>query len=132
MKTMLTRLTKAALIVAGIVIALSVFIVLVGLPSSKATLTEQCAAGNPCVQTSKYSNTLTPTSVAIVPMLTGIAVGVGLVKGRMVVSWIGTILLLTFSFFEGFSIGLLYMPLGIALVGLLAVLSSRAKTSVPG
>jgi hypothetical protein len=127
---MLARMTRVALIVAGIVIALSVFIALVGLPSSEAIVTEQCAVGSPCAQTSTYSNTLTTTPVALVPLLTGMVVAAGLVKGRMVVSWIGTILLLVFSFFGLFSIGLLYMPLGIALVGLLAVLSSRAKISV--
>ncbi len=126
---MLVGMTKAALVVAGIVIALSVFIALVGLPSSEAVVSEQCTVGNPCVQTSTYSNVLTPAPVALLPLLTGVAVAVGLVKGRMAVSWIGTILLLVFSFIGGFSIGLLYMPLGIALVGLLAVLSSRAGAS---
>lgn len=124
-----TGITKVALVVAGIVIALSVFVAFVGLPSSEAVVSEQCTVGSPCVQTSTHSNVLTPAPVAFLPLLTGIAVAVGLVKGRMAVSWIGTILLLVFSFFGLFSIGLLYMPLGIALVGLLAVLSSRAKAS---
>ena len=124
----LSRTIKTGLVVAGITIAFSIFIVVVGLPSSELSTTEQCSIGSPCVQTSTYSSPFSPEPVALVPLLAGAGVVLGLAKKWFIVSWAGTFLLLGFSMVGLLSIGLLYMPLGIALVGLLGALSSRAKT----
>src|SRR5690349_12649547 len=124
---MLSWGSKVALIIAGITIALSVFVLVVGLPYSEVSVTDQCSVGSPCVQASTNGTIFTPTPVAVIPLLAGAAVVVGFVLKKLVISWIGAVFLLGFSFVGLPSIGLLYMPLGIALVGLLAVLSSRAK-----
>ena len=124
---MLFGATKVALVIAGIVIVLSVFVVLIGVPYSGVSVTEQCSVGSSCVQASTYGSTFMPTPTAVIPLLAGVTVVFGLVMKRLAISWIGTIFLLGFSFIGLFSIGLFYMPLGIVLVGLLAVHSPRAN-----
>ncbi|MBI3860090.1 MAG: hypothetical protein HY296_07655 [Thaumarchaeota archaeon] len=120
---------RAALVVAGVIVALSIFFTVVGLPYSGASVAEICSAVSSCVETTTYQNNFVPTSLAVVPLLAGVLVALGLVEKRPILSWVGTTLLLGFSFVGLFSIGLLYMPFAIILVGLLAANPVTSKTS---
>jgi hypothetical protein len=114
----------------GLIIAiagLSVFFVVVGLPGSYASVSESCSIGNQCVETQRSGTVLTQTPAAVIPLLAGAVVAIGLLKNRMAISWVGIVGLLVFSFLSLLSIGLLYMPFAIALVSLLSVIQSRKQ-----
>ena len=116
----------------GIVIAiagLSVFFIVVGLPGSYASVSENCSVGNQCVETRQSGTSFVQTPVAIIPLLAGAMVAIGLVKNRMTLSWVGMVGLLVFSFVGLLSIGLLYMPFAIALVGLFSVIQSGRRVA---
>lgn len=123
-------ITWAALVVSGIIVALSVFFAVIGLPYSGVSVMERCSAGGQCVQTVTYQSNFVPTSLAVIPLLAGGFVALGLLRKRMALSWAGTILLLGFSIVSLFSIGLLYIPFAIALVGLLATSPVTSKNSL--
>jgi len=118
---------KVALGLIIAIVGLSVFFILIGLPGSYASVSEQCSIGNPCVETQQSGTYLTQEPLAAIPLLTGAAFAIGLLKNRMVLSWAGMVALLIFSFLSLVSIGLLYMPFAIALVGLLSVIQSRKR-----
>ncbi len=122
----------AALVVTGSIVALSIFLALIGVPYSGVSVMEQCSAIGSCVQTTTYQSNLVPTSLAVIPLLAGVVVAVGLTRKRIVLSWAGTILLLGFSFVGLFSIGLLYMPFAIALVGNIDGYLSRISLMLVG
>lgn len=105
--------------VAGVVVALSIFIVFVGLPASEASISEQCIAGVQCTQSASSRSFLLSTPFAVIPFLSGVAVAAGLAKGWIAVSWGGAVSLLGFSFIGLFSIGLFYLPMSLVLIGLL-------------
>jgi hypothetical protein len=109
---------------------LSVFFIVVGLPGSYASVSESCSIGNQCIETQQSGTFLAQTPAAVIPLLAGAAVAIGLLKNRMALSWVGIVGLLVFSFVSLFSIGLLYMPFAIALVSLLSVIQSRKQVAV--
>lgn len=119
-----------ALVVAGIVIALSVFFVVVGVPVSEASVMEQCSIGNQCIESSSFRNIFIPTEAALIPLLAGAIVELGIIRKSGIFSWTGALLLLVFSLVAGFSIGLLYLPLALVLVGFLAMIPVAAKVPV--
>ncbi len=104
--------------------ALSVFLIVIGSPGSEVSA--------PCFNTadcSKLSRTVfSPTPQAVVPLILGGLVALGLVGKEMTIAWAGTVLLLVFSLLTGFSIGLFYLPSGLTLVALVAVIQSRRRT----
>jgi hypothetical protein len=124
------RTVKVALGLTVAIVGLSVFFILIGLPGSYASVSRQCSIGNQCVDTQKSGTFLTQEPLATIPLLTGAVVAIGLVKNWMVLSWIGMIGLLVFSFVSLVSIGLLYMPFAIALVSLLSVIQSRKRVAI--
>ncbi len=109
------------------IVALSVFLVVIGIQYSGVSVTRQCSIGNQCADTEQFFTKFVPEPVAVVPSLMGAVVALGLVKKRMVFAWSGTILLLIFSSVSIFSIGLFYAPFSITLVGLLAVIHNRKR-----
>lgn len=114
--------------VAGAVVAISSFFVIVGLPYSYASVTEQCSAGNQCVQVTRLGSSFAPTQVAAIPLVLGVLVFLGVFKQRGVISWGGMIGLLVFSLVSLFSIGLLYLPFAMTLLGLLAAVWGRSAS----
>lgn len=112
------------------VVGLSVFLILIGLLGSYASVSEQCSIGNQCVETQQSGTYLIQEPLAAIPLLTGAALAIGLLKNRMALSWAGMVALLVFSFVSLVSIGLLYMPFAIALVSLLSVIQSRKRVVV--
>ena len=125
-----SRTVKVALGLTIAIVGLSVFFILIGLPGSYASVSRQCSIGNPCFETQQSGTYLTQEPLAVIPLLTGAAVAVGLFRNRMALSWAGIVGLLVFSFVSLFSIGLLYMPLAITLVSLLSVIQSRKRFTV--
>ena len=121
------------LVVAGVVVGISIFIMIIGVPYSYVSVTETCAIGNPCVQTTQSGTYLDPTPVTIIPLLLGAVVALGVFKQWAAISWAGMTGLLFFSFVSIFSIGLLFLPFAIALFGLLAVvrIGRALKQEVP-
>ncbi|MHB8568542.1 MAG: hypothetical protein ACYC9U_15815 [Nitrososphaerales archaeon] len=117
---------KIALGLTLVVALLSVFIATIGLPASEESVSIQCSG---CVQTVQFSTFLVPTLLALIPLLIAIIIGAGLlIKHWMILSWIGIIVLLGFSFISIFSMGVFYMPLAIGLVvALAAVQTDRTK-----
>jgi hypothetical protein len=91
------------------------------------SVSESCSVGNQCVETRQSGTYLAQTPAAVIPLLAGAVVAIGLLKNRMVLSWVGIVGLLVFSFVSMLSIGLLYMPFAIGLVGLLSVIQSRSQ-----
>lgn len=124
-----TWMNRAAITVAGIAIAISLFFAVVGVPYTQGSISESCSIGSGCNQAAAtVTNGFVPTIWALVPLVAGGTVLLGLVSMKKVISWIGTILLAVFSFVSLFSIGLLYMPLVPLLVGLLAAIPPAAKS----
>jgi hypothetical protein len=119
------RTSKLALGLAVTVVGLSVFLVVVGLPGSYSSVSESCSLGNPCVVTRHSGTYLVQAPAAGIPLVAAVVVAVGLVKNRMALSWAGLAGLLVFAFISLFSVGLLYFPFAIALVGLLSVIQGR-------
>lgn len=120
---------KVALGLIIAIVGLSAFFVIVGLPGSYASVSEQCSLGNQCVQTQRSGTYFVQTPIAVIPLSMGAMVAVGLVKNRMALSWAGMVGLLAFSFVSLVSIGLLYMPFVAALVSLLSVIQSRKRAA---
>ncbi len=126
----MVRRSRTATVALSLVIAitgLSVFLIIVGLPGSYTSVSEQCSVGSQCVQTQQSGTYLVQTPVAAIPLSMGALVALGLVVNRMALSWAGMVGLLAFSFISLFSIGLLYMPFVITLVGLLSVIQSHKR-----
>jgi hypothetical protein len=123
-------MVKLALGLTITIAGLSVFFIAVGLPGSYAAVSEQCSVGTQCVETQQSGTYLAQEPIAIIPLLTGALVAVGLVKNWMVFSWVGMIGMLAFSFVSLTSIGLLYMPFAIVLVSLLSVIQSRKRITI--
>jgi hypothetical protein len=63
------------------------------------------------------------------PLVLGGLIGYAMFKGRNGIAWVGIVGLLAFSFVSLASIGLLYLPFVIALVGLNAYASAQ-RTSI--
>ncbi len=107
--------------------ALSVFLVVFGAQYSGVSVTTQCSIINQCGETQQFFTKFVPEPVAVFPLLMGAVVALGLVTKRMVLAWSGTVPLLAFSLLTGLSIGLFYLPLGVALVGVLAVIRIQKR-----
>jgi hypothetical protein len=120
----------AALVVAIAIIAISSFFAFIGLPNSFVVVTEACSIGNACTQTTQQGTSFMTTPWAFLPLVLGGLVGYAMFKGRSGVAWAGIVGLLAFSFISMFSIGLLYLPFVIALVGLNAYASAQ-RASIP-
>jgi hypothetical protein len=119
----------SGLFVSGIIIALSVFFGVVGVPYTGVSVTETLVASGQSSQTTAFVMTFVPVQLAVIPLLAGATVMAGLVRRVAVVCWAGTILLLGFCFVGLFSIGLLYLPLAIVLVGLLPTTTATTTTA---
>lgn len=122
----------AAITVAGVAIVLSAFFVVIGAPFTQGSISQSCSIGpSGCTQTvTTVTNGFAPIVWALVPLAAAGTVEFGLVTGRKVISWTGTIVLAIFSFVSLDSIGLLCMPLVPLLVGLLAALPSAKESRV--
>lgn len=110
-----------ALCITLIIAAISVFLMLVG--AQYAEVGANCYTAAECQSLSKA--VFVPIPQAIIPLLMGAVVALGLATKRMALVWSGTALLLFFSVLTGFSIGLLYLPFVIALFGLVAAIQMR-------
>jgi hypothetical protein len=120
---------RAALGTALAIVALSIFLVVIGSQYSEGSVTRQCSIGSQCIETQQFRNYFVPEPIAGVPLLIGMVVALGLGTKRMLLAWSGTISLLVFSFLSIFSIGLFYAPFAITLVGLLAVIQNHKSDS---
>ena len=112
-------------VVAGIS-AFSILVIVIGLPGSYIEVSETCSNGNLCVQTTQSGTYLSSTPVAVIPLLLGVVVALGVFRQRTAVSWAGMIGLLVFTFVSMFSLGLLYLPFTIVLFVILAARVNRA------
>lgn len=121
----------SVLVVSGIVIALSIFFAVIGVPDSGGSVTETCVANGQCGQTTNSFTSFVPVQLAVIPLLAGATVAAGLVRKMAVLCWAGTILILGFCFVGLFSIGLLYLPLAIVLVGLLPTTTATFRPNRP-
>jgi len=108
--------------------ALSVLLVVVGAQYSGVSVTRQCSIGNQCAETEQVFTKFVPEPVAVVTLLMGAIAALGLVTKKMVLAWTGTVPLLAFSLLTGLSIGLFYLPLAVALVGVLAIMRNQKHT----
>jgi hypothetical protein len=122
-------IVRASLGLVIVIIGLSAFFILVGLPGSYASVSRSCSIGSACIETQQSGTYLTQEPLAAIPLLGGAAVAIGLIKNWMALSWTGMVGLLIFSFVLFFSIGLLYMPFAIALVSLLSLIQSRKRVA---
>jgi hypothetical protein len=118
----------AALVTAGVVAGLSAFFLFIGLPDSYATAAEQCSLPSNCIQTMQSGTNFVPTQWAALPLVLGCIIAFGVFKYRTAISWAALAGLGVFSFISLVSIGLLYFPFVIALVGLLASFRSQNLT----
>jgi hypothetical protein len=105
-----------ALFITLIIASISIFLVLVGAQYSEVSA--NCYTAADCQSMSKAVSV--PIPQAVIPLLMGSVVALGLVIRKMVLAWVGTIPLLFFSLLTGFSIGLFYLPFVVALFGLVA------------
>jgi hypothetical protein len=121
---------SVALVAAGVVIALSVFFVVVGVPASEASAIEQCSVGPQCVESSTFRNIFVPTEAALIPLIAGIIAELGIIEKSYTAAWIGALLLLVFSLVAGFSIGLVFLPFALWLIGFLAMFPSAASVDI--
>jgi hypothetical protein len=119
---------RAALVSSLVVVGLSAFFLFVGVPGSYQQVSEECSLPNDCVQTMQSGSNFTPTLWAALPLVLGSIIGMGVLESRTAVSWAGVLGLAAFSFLSLFSIGLLYFPLVLILVGLLASLRGPGVT----
>lgn len=117
------------MVVSGIVIVLSIFFAVIGVPDSGVSVTETCVVSGLCSQTTDSFTSFVPVQLAVIPLLAGATVAAGLVRKITALCWAGTILILGFCFVGLFSIGLLYLPLAIVLVGLLPATTAAFKTN---
>ncbi len=101
-----------------IIAAISIFLTLIGAQYSEVSA--NCYTAAECQRLS--TTVFVPIPQAVIPLLMGAVVAVGLVTKRMVLAWSGTILLLFFSLLTGFSIGLFYLPFAVALFGLVSAI----------
>jgi len=124
-------MNRAAIAVAGVAMALSVFFVVIGVPYTQGSISESCSISPGCTQAGfTVTNGFTPTVWALVPLVAGGTILLGLVSSKKFISWTGTTLLAIFSFVSLFSIGLLYLLLVPFLVGLLAAMPSPTKNQL--
>lgn len=65
--------------------ALSLFLVLIGIPGSSESIAPQCSADSSCTANSHYAATYTPTSLALIPLAMAGVAGLGFYT-RLVVS----------------------------------------------
>jgi hypothetical protein len=70
-----------------------------------------------------------PVRLAVIPLLAGAMVVAGLIRKITALCWAGTLLALGFCFVGLFSIGLLYLPFAVALVGLLPTITSSFRNN---
>ncbi len=124
-----TWINRAAITVAGVALVLSVFFVVIGVPFTQGSISQSCSIGSGCTQAvTTVTNGFAPIIWALVPLAAAGTVEFGLVSGRKVISWAGTILLAIFSFVSLDSIGLLFLPLVPLLVVLLAAMPPTAES----
>lgn len=121
-----------ALGVAGAMAALSLFFILVGIPGSSESIALQCSAGSSCIANSNYSTTYTPTPFALVPLALAFVAGLGFYERRRAVTSLASVALLPFSVLTLFSIGILYVPFGVALTSLSLCEGREPHESRPG
>jgi uncharacterized protein YqgC (DUF456 family) len=114
----LTPLIGAGIVAAAAVIGPSSFFAFIGLPYSYSSISLECSKGAPCIQTSLSSNQFVPAVQAYIPLALGGLIVYSMYKGLRGVAWAGIIGLLIFSFLSLPSIGVLYLPFAIALVGI--------------
>ena len=100
---------------------ISVFLMVVG--DAYSEVSAPCSSAAECQRLSRI--VFVPTRVAVIPLLIGVVVALGLVTKRMILAWSGTISLLFFSLLAGFSIGLFYLPFGIVLLGLIGAIQLK-------
>jgi hypothetical protein len=112
------------------IVGLSVFFIVVGLPYSYTSVSEHCSIGTRCIETQQSGASFVQAPIAVIPLLAGVVVAIGLFKSRVALSWVGMVGLLVFSFVGLFSIGLLYLPFAIVLVSLLGLIQSRKSVTV--
>jgi hypothetical protein len=122
---------RVAFVITVVIAALSIFFAAVGVPGSYESVSEQCSLGSPCVSTQQAGTSFTRTPETAIALFAATAVAIGLVKKSNALSWLGTALLLGFSFGALFSVGLLYLPFGIALLVLLPVIHARRRLPFP-
>lgn len=111
----------AALCITLIIAAISVFLTLVG--SQYSGVSVSCYAGAECQSIS--TTVFVPIPQAVIPLLMGAVVALGLVTKRMALAWSGTTFLLFFSLLTGFSIGLFYLPFVITLFVLVTAIQMK-------
>jgi hypothetical protein len=124
------KMSKVALCLLIAISGLSVFLIVVGLPMSYASVSESCSNGNPCVQTQQSGTSFMQVPAAGIPLVIGGVVAFGLVKNRTAITWAGLVGLLIFSFVSLFSVGILYFPFAIALVAPISIIQSRQGSPV--
>jgi len=105
--------------------AISVFLVVVG--DAYSEVSAPCSSAAECQRLSRI--VFVPTPVAIIPLLIGEVVALGLVTKRMILAWSGSISLLLLSLLLGLSIGLYYLPFAITLFGLIAAIQNDRQVS---
>jgi len=93
-------------------------------------VSEQCSLPNNCIQTMQSGTNFVPTQWAALPLVLGCILAFGVFKDRTTMSWATLVGLGVFSFISLVSIGLLYLPFVIALVGLLASFRSQNLPSL--
>ncbi|MDA4121162.1 MAG: hypothetical protein OK404_02000 [Thaumarchaeota archaeon] len=114
-------MVRPALATALVVVTFSAILAFTGLPYSE-TMLSTCP---PCTSTQRVGSDPSPLLVVAIPLILGLASTIGLAVGRMFLAWSGAIPLLFFSILTGFSVGLLFLPVVVALIGLLAIIKSR-------
>ena len=107
-----------ALCITLIIAAISIFLTLIGAQYSEVSA--NCYTAAECQRLS--TTVFVPIPQAVIPLVMGVGVALGLVTKRMVLAWSGAAPLLFFSLLTGLSIGLLYLPFAIALFGLVAAI----------
>ncbi len=127
----ISRKLGSALVVSGLIIVTSVFFAVIGVPYSGVSVTEICPANGQCSQSVAPVMMFVPVQLAVIPLLAGMAVWIGLIRKIMILCWAGTVLILGFCFLGLFSIGLLYLPFAVALVGLLPTTIAAFRPSKP-
>jgi len=122
-----------ALAVTVAMAALSIFFVVVGLPGSSDSVTLVCSSSssNSCSAGSYLATSFVPTLFALIPLSLAAVAGFGFYRRKMILVWLATGVLLAFSTISFFSIGLLYIPFGIALIALMWINRRDPRISQP-
>ena len=120
-----------ALTVTGAMAALSLFFVVVGMQSSSISTSLTCSSSNSCSAGSQFATSFVPTSLALIPLLLAAVAGFGFYRRKMILIWFATAILLAFSIVFLVSIGILYIPFGIALIALIWINRSDPRISQP-